>query len=207
MSALLLGLLLDDCLQSLHVRVNRRIYVSGVDDGDNGCSPRNDGGQALGVQPPGTDPPGSDVCCATWHDYHVCPRPAAPPCPAGDLVQGDLLDICPGDEHGGVGEPKPGRGAERGACRVGAKQDLAADNRDYFAQRDEPAKRGEAHPVVERRLSLEDADGNQYEPKDNAISAKTRQPEPYFVAAGGRGHAIPPGSLATRGLRCQPARF
>ena len=70
-SALLLGLLLENCVQSLQVRVNPRIYVSGIVDGDIGCSRRSDGGQALGVQPPGIDLPGSAACPATWHDYHV----------------------------------------------------------------------------------------------------------------------------------------
>ena len=62
--------------ESLHVRINPRIYDSGVDDADMGR--RGDGGQALSVEPPGlpqgVDPSDRGRCGprrATRHDLQA----------------------------------------------------------------------------------------------------------------------------------------
>src|SRR6266851_2299771 len=79
-----------------------RIYLSRLDDADAGRRRCGDGGEAPAVQPPGVDPAG---CPGRWHatghDPDIGPRllPRRPT-PARDLVKGDLLDLCPGEELG-----------------------------------------------------------------------------------------------------------
>jgi hypothetical protein len=142
-----------------------RIYFCGVNDGDAGRGRRGDGGQALAVQPPGIDPARCAGCQSpvVGHDPDVCPwLPAYRPAGAGDLVQGDLVDVWPGDE---LGEelPRGHLGSQGDARLIGAEHDRAAGKKDHV-------RHGENPPIA---IKTTCADENRSDPKMPAARKKS----------------------------------
>ena len=168
------------------------------DDGDSGCRRGRDGGQPRAVEPPACYPPGCPGRDARYravgsllvapgqgrgtlaeHDPEA-PDLVAEPAPAG-LVDNDLLDVRPRDEHGRAARQRP-HGPEHDARTVGTERDGAEGRRDHHWYREQEGEHGPDQVRVP-----EEAEAERQQARGQAQDG-AGQPVAFFVAARIRPH-------------------